>query len=66
MENGSTGVLDKNKEHYLRCKHNAEKSYDVLKHKQSYVKIQNNEDLQFIMSYIQPNFCLKVDFQKVD
>ena len=32
MENVSTGVLDKNKEHYLRSKDKAEKSYDVLGH----------------------------------
>ena len=30
-ENVSTGVLDKNKEHYSRCKDNAQ-SYDVLRH----------------------------------
>ena len=35
MENVSTGVLDKNKEHYIRCKIKAEKSS---------VKMQNNED----------------------
>ena len=29
MENVSTGELDKNKEHYLRCQDKAEKSYDV-------------------------------------
>ena len=28
--NVSTGVLDKNKQHYLRCKDKAEKSYDVI------------------------------------
>ena len=32
MENVSTGVLDKNKEHYLRCKDKAEKSHDVISH----------------------------------
>ena len=32
MENVSTGVLDKNKEHYSRCKDKAEESYDVLRH----------------------------------
>ena len=31
MGNVSTGVLDKNKEHYLKCKDKAEKSYDVLR-----------------------------------
>ena len=34
IENVSTGVLDKNKEHYLRCKDKGKKSYDVLKHTQ--------------------------------
>ena len=32
MENVSTVVLDKNKEHNLRCEDKAEKSYDVIKH----------------------------------
>ena len=32
MENVRTGVLDKNKEHYLKSKDKAEKSYDVLSH----------------------------------
>ena len=33
----------------------------------AYVKIQEkNEDILSIMSNLQPNCCLKVDFQKVD
>ena len=62
----TTGVLDKNKEHYLRCKNKAKKSYDVLRHIQLHMlKYQyNNDDLQPIMSNLQPNCCLKVDFQK--
>ena len=32
METVSTGVLDKNKEHYLRSKDKAEKTYDVSRH----------------------------------
>ena len=32
MENVSTGVFGKNKEHYSICDDKAEKSYDVLKH----------------------------------
>ena len=32
METVSTGVLDKNKEHNLRSKDKAKKSYDVLRH----------------------------------
>ena len=34
MENVSTGVLDKDKQHYLRCRDKAEKSHDVLRHVQ--------------------------------
>ena len=37
MEIVSTGVLDKNKEHYSRSKDKAEKSYDVLRHIQLYM-----------------------------
>ena len=67
IENVRTGVLDKNKEHYLRCKDNAEKSDDVVRHIQLHMH-QNtkHEDLQSIMSNLQPNSCLKVDFQNVD
>ena len=32
----------------------------------AYVKIQKNEDILSIMSNLQPNCCLKVDFKKVD
>ena len=32
METVSTGVPDKNKEHYLQSKGEAENSYDVLRH----------------------------------
>ena len=32
MENVNTGVLDKNKEHSLRCKDKAKISYGVLRH----------------------------------
>ena len=42
METVSTGVLDKKKEHYLRSKDKAEKSYDVLRHIQLHMsKIYN-------------------------
>ena len=65
MENVRTGVLDKNKEHYLKSKDKAEKSYDVLSHIKLHVsQYKKNEDLQSIMSNLQPNCCLKVDFQK--
>ena len=30
MENVSTGVLDKNKEHYLKCKDQAKKSHNLF------------------------------------
>ena len=32
----------------------------------AYVKIQKNEDILSSMSNLQPNWCLKIDFQKVD
>ena len=32
----------------------------------AYVKIQKNEDILSSMSNPQPNWCLKIDFQKVD
>ena len=63
-----TGVLDRNKQHYLRNKDKADKSYDVLRHIQLHMSKykKRNEELQSIMSNIQPNCCLKVDFQNVD
>ena len=32
----------------------------------AYAKIQQNEDIPSSMSNLQPNWCLKIDFQKVD
>ena len=32
----------------------------------AFVKIQKNEDVLSSMSSLQPNWCLKIDFQKVD
>ena len=65
METVSTGVLDKNKEQYLRSKEKAKKKIWYIKtYAIVYVKIQKKEDLQCIMSDLQPNCCLKVDFQK--
>ena len=32
----------------------------------AYVKIQKNEDILSIMSNLQHNCCLKIDFQKAD
>ena len=67
MENFCTGVLGKNKEHYLRCKNKAEKSYGVFRHIQLHMSQYNKqEDFQSIMSNLQPNCCIKVDFQKVN
>ena len=66
-ETVSTGVLDINKKHYLRSKDKADKSYDVLKHIQLHMsKHTKNENLQSTMSNLQPNCCLKVDFQNVN
>ena len=48
----------KNKE-YLRSKDKAKKLYDVSRH-------TKNEDILSIMSNLQPNCCLKIDFQNVD
>ena len=68
MGNVTTGVLDKNKEHYSRSKDKAENHmmYCIKTYTIAYDKIQINEDLQSIMSNLQPNYCFKVDFQKVD
>ena len=41
MENVSAWVIDKNKEHYSRCKDKAEKTYDVLRHIQLYMSKYN-------------------------
>ena len=57
METASTGLLDENKEHHLRSK---DKGIWCIKlYTIAYVKIQKNEDLQFVMSNLQPNCCLK-------
>ena len=63
MENVSTGVLVKNKEHYIKCRSKAEKSFDVLIPIQLHMKkYKQNEDFESIMSSLLPNCCLKVDF----
>ena len=57
----------KNKEQYLRSKDKAEKMiWNIKIYIIAYVKIQKKEDILSIMSNLQPNYCLKVDFQKVD
>ena len=63
METGSTGILYKNKEYYLRSKGKGQKTYDLSRH--SICQNSKKEDLQSIMSNMQLN-CLKVDFQKVN
>ena len=67
MENVSTGVLEK-------IKNNIQEVKIKLKNDMMYQDIYNyicqntkkNEDILSIMSNVQPNSCLKVDFQKVD
>ena len=55
METVSTGVLDQNKEHYIRSKDKAEKSYDVSRHTIAYVQPKNRmmyQDIQLPMSQL--------------
>ena len=65
MENVSTGVLDRIKEHYLKYIDKAEKSYDVLRHTIAYVKIKK---WRLAVHYVKPTAQLlfKSRFQKVD
>ena len=49
-ENVSTEVLDKNKEHYLRCTDKAKKSIWYIKIYNCIYQNAKNVDLQFIMS----------------
>ena len=56
----------KNKEHYLRSKDKAENDlmyHNIQLHMSKYKK---HEDILYIMAHLQPNCCLKVDFQKLD
>ena len=50
MENVSTGVLEKNKEHYIRSKDKAEKWYDVSIYMQLQMSKYKKEDILSIMS----------------
>ena len=63
VENVSTGELNKNKEHFLRCKHASEKSYDVIRHKQ----LQMSKYKRFTIHDVKPTALLlfKVNFKKV-
>ena len=56
----------KNKEH-LRSKDKGKNFIRCIKtYIIAYVKIKKNEDILSIMSNLQPNWGLKIDFQKVD
>ena len=63
MESVSTGVLYKNKEHYLRSKDKAKKSYDVLRHIQMHMSKYKKG---FAIHYIKPTaqLLLKSRFPK--
>ena len=64
MEDVNTGVLEKNKE-YLRSNDKAKKMIWCIKtYIIAYVKIQKNEDILSSMSNLQPNWCLKLNFQR--
>ena len=63
MEDVSTGVLAKNKE-YTRSKDKAKK-YMIYQNMYNCI-CQNKKNKLSIMTYLQPNCCLKIDFQKVD
>ena len=66
MEAVSTGVLDKNREHYSKSKDRAENSYDALGHTIAYVKYENK--WWFTIQYVKftAQLLFKVDLQKVD
>ena len=67
METIFIAVLDKYKEHYLGGKYKAQKTCDILRNTQLHMsKYKRIEDLQSIISNLQPNCCWKVNFQKVD
>ena len=53
IENVSKGVLDKNKEHYSRCKDKAEKSYDVSRQIQVHMSKYKTK-WRFTIHYVKP------------
>ena len=53
MENVSTEVLDKNKEHYLRSKNKPEKSHEVLRHIQLHMS-KYKKQWRFTIDYVKP------------
>ena len=61
----STGVLEK-KKNILKIKIKPKNDMMYQDKKIAYVKIQKNKDILSIMSNLQPNCCLKIDFEKVD
>ena len=56
MENVSTGVLDTNKEHYLRSNDKSEKSGDKLKHMQ--LHMSKYKKWRFTIQYVTPTALL--------
>ena len=48
----STGVVDKNKEHYLRSEDKDEKSYDVFRHIQ--LHMVKEKKWRFTIHYVKP------------
>ena len=65
MEDVSTWVFEKNKE-YLRSKRKAKNCMMYQDIYNCICQNKKNEDILSIMSNLQPNCCLKIDFQKVD
>ena len=65
METFCTGVLDRNKEHYLKSKDKAEESYDVLRHIQSHMS--KYKKWRFTIHYVKPTaqLLLKSRFPKI-
>ena len=53
MENVSTGVLDENKEHYLRYKDKAKKSYDVIRDIQLHMSKYKKKN-EFTIHFVKP------------
>ena len=62
MEDVSTGVLEKDKE-YLRSE---DKAKNDMMYRDVYNCICQNTKKMKIYSNLQPNWCLKIDFLKVD
>ena len=65
MEDVSTGVLEKIK-NIQEVKIKPKMIWCIKTYIIAYAKMKKNEDILSIMSNLQPNCCLKIDFQKVD